>query len=81
MDLLHPRVTLPFPPSAPADPTTTPGNPRSWHLGILLPSRAPRHREELGDGGTRARAPTNHFHVLWAPRAPAAVLCCLPAQV
>lgn len=73
----------PSPTSASADPPppTIPGNSRSWHLGVPLPSRASRHGEGLGGWGGRACTPTNHFHELWAPRVPAAVFCCFPAQV
>lgn len=50
VDLLHRCALLPFPhfgfcgpPAAPI-----PGNSRSWHLGVPLPSRASRHGEGLG---------------------------------
>lgn len=79
----HALPSLPSPLFGSCGPTPIPRNARSWHLGVLLPRRAPRLREGLGEvgGGARARTPTNHIHVWWASRVAAAVFCCLRAQV
>lgn len=50
MYLPHPCVTYPPRFSLRLQPTFFPENPRSWHLGVPQPPRAPRQRGELEGG-------------------------------